>query len=154
RGGVRPGLRWKDVARRAPASRQRAADRGGANGSRRERLASSRVAMRGGRRARRPAVKTLVLHGFAGSPGAFARVFPDGGAPSLPGHGSAPDATSWEDALARLEPDEPVAVFGYSMGARLALALALHRPEAVRELILESGTAGIEDPVPRARRKA
>src|SRR2546430_2786134 len=40
------------------------------------------------------------------------------------------------------------------MGARLALALALRRPEAVRELILESGSAGIEDAVQRARRKA
>ena len=99
-------------------------------------------------------MKTLVLHGFAGSPAAFARFFPDAGAPCLPGHGSAPDVSSWEDALARLEPQEPVAVFGYSMGARLALALALRRPEAVRELILESGTAGIEDAVQRARRKA
>jgi 2-succinyl-6-hydroxy-2,4-cyclohexadiene-1-carboxylate synthase len=96
----------------------------------------------------------LVLHGFAGSPSAFARFFPDADAPDLPGHGGAADATSWEEALAQLEPGEPVAVFGYSMGARLALALALHHPRAVTRLILESGTAGIEDGAQRERRKA
>jgi 2-succinyl-6-hydroxy-2,4-cyclohexadiene-1-carboxylate synthase len=45
-------------------------------------------------------------------------------------------------------------VFGYSMGARLALALALRHPERVTRLILESGTAGISDPDERRRRKA
>jgi 2-succinyl-6-hydroxy-2,4-cyclohexadiene-1-carboxylate synthase len=99
-------------------------------------------------------MKTLVLHGFAGSPRGFARFFPGAHAPELPGHGGAPDAQSWEEALARLEPEEPVDLFGYSMGARLALALALRRPDRVSRLVLESGTAGIEDPAERARRKA
>ena len=99
-------------------------------------------------------MKTLVLHGFAGCPRGLARFFPGADAPGLPGHGDAADARSWEEALARLEPDEPVELFGYSMGARLALALALRRPERVARLILESGAAGIEDPAERARRKA
>jgi 2-succinyl-6-hydroxy-2,4-cyclohexadiene-1-carboxylate synthase len=99
-------------------------------------------------------MKTLVLHGFAGSPRAFTRFFPGADAPELPGHGGAPDARSWDEALTQLEPDEPAELFGYSMGARLALALALRRPERVKRLILESGTAGIEDPAERARRKA
>ena len=98
-------------------------------------------------------MKTLMLHGFAGTPKAFARFFADAEAPDLPGHGRARDAISWEDALARLELDGPVALFGYSMGARLALALALRHPAAVTRLILESGTAGIEDAEERARRK-
>jgi len=98
-------------------------------------------------------VKTLMLHGFAGTPKAFARFFADAEAPDLPGHGRARDAISWEDALARLELDGPVALFGYSMGARLALAFALRHPAAVTQLILESGTAGIEDAEERARRK-
>lgn len=38
------------------------------------------------------------------------------------------------------------------MGARLVLGLALRRPDRVARLILESGTAGIEDPGERARR--
>jgi len=99
-------------------------------------------------------MKTLVLHGFAGSPRGIACFFPEAQAPELPGHGGAPDAQSWEQALARLEPQEPVDLFGYSMGARLALAIALRCPDRVARLILESGTAGIEDPGERARRKA
>jgi 2-succinyl-6-hydroxy-2,4-cyclohexadiene-1-carboxylate synthase len=100
-------------------------------------------------------LKTLVLHGFAGSARAFAPFFAEGEAPDLPGHGGAADATSWDDALARLDPGAgPVRIFGYSMGARLALGLALRNPAAVSELILESGTAGIEDAGERARRKA
>lgn len=101
-------------------------------------------------------MRTLVLHGFAGSPRPLSRFFPEASAPELPGHGSAPDATSWNDALDGLARDlsEPAEVFGYSMGARLALALALRRPEAVARLVLESGTAGIPEPADRARRKA
>jgi 2-succinyl-6-hydroxy-2,4-cyclohexadiene-1-carboxylate synthase len=99
-------------------------------------------------------VKTLVLHGFAGSPRVFRSFFPDMEGPDLPGHGAAADAVSWEEALERLRPQSPVAVFGYSLGARLALALALRWPERVQRLTLESGTAGIEDVAERARRKA
>ena len=36
-------------------------------------------------------MKTLVLHGFAGSPRPFALFFPHADAPELPGHGDAPD---------------------------------------------------------------
>jgi 2-succinyl-6-hydroxy-2,4-cyclohexadiene-1-carboxylate synthase len=98
-------------------------------------------------------VKTLVLHGFAGSPRGLARFFPEMEAPDLPGHRSAADAVSWHEALMRLRPRTPMPVFGYSMGARLALALALRWPDSVENLTLESGTAGIEDPADRARRK-
>jgi 2-succinyl-6-hydroxy-2,4-cyclohexadiene-1-carboxylate synthase len=93
------------------------------------------------------------LHGFAGSPAALARFFPQSEAPDLPGHGRAADATSWDHALAALERRDPVRIVGYSMGARLALGLALRNPAAVTELVLESGTAGIEDGGERARRK-
>jgi 2-succinyl-6-hydroxy-2,4-cyclohexadiene-1-carboxylate synthase len=99
-------------------------------------------------------VKTLVLHGFAGSARTLAPFFPAAETPDLPGHGSALDATSWEDALAVLEPREPMRIFGYSMGARLALGIALRNPGRVAELLLESGTAGIDDASERARRKA
>jgi 2-succinyl-6-hydroxy-2,4-cyclohexadiene-1-carboxylate synthase len=43
---------------------------------------------------------------------------------------------------------------GYSMGARLALHVALARPEVVEGLVLVSGTAGIEDDDERAARRA
>ena len=102
-------------------------------------------------------MKTLVLHGFAGSAGRLLRFFPGAEAPVLPGHANAPDATAWNDALDQLsrllDPGQPATVFGYSMGARLALGLALRRPDAIASLVLESGTAGIADPGARAHRK-
>jgi 2-succinyl-6-hydroxy-2,4-cyclohexadiene-1-carboxylate synthase len=101
-------------------------------------------------------VTTLVLHGFTGIARPVVRFFAAPvEAPDLPGHGSSSDATSWDDALDRLEPAikaRPVVLFGYSMGARLALGLALRHPDRITRLILESGTAGIEDPAERAQR--
>src|SRR5205085_8097850 len=103
-------------------------------------------------------MKTLVLHGFTGKARPVVRFFgaPVEG-PDLPGHGSALDATSWEDALRELESlletARPVVLFGYSMGARLALALALRAADRVARLILESGTPGIDDPLERAQRR-
>lgn len=43
---------------------------------------------------------------------------------------------------------------GYSMGGRLALHLALARPELVSRLVLVSATAGIDDPLERAHRRS
>lgn len=43
---------------------------------------------------------------------------------------------------------------GYSMGGRLALRLALDRPDLVSGLVLLGATAGIDDPVERAARQA
>lgn len=48
----------------------------------------------------------------------------------------------------------PVYLYGYSMGARLALQLALHRPDLYKGLILESGTFGIEGETERQARQA
>ena len=103
-----------------------------------------------------------LLHGFTGSGRSFDhlrdrletkfRVV----APDLPGHGSSPDATGWDDAIdslaAALGPD-PLFLAGYSMGARLALAYALRFPGRVRALLLESGSPGIADADERAGRK-
>ncbi len=98
-------------------------------------------------------MSAIVLHGFAGSARSLLPFFADAGAPELPGHGDAPDATSWSAALEALAPDRPVVLFGYSMGARLALGLALRDPGRVQRLILESGTAGIENADERAARR-
>ncbi len=48
----------------------------------------------------------------------------------------------------------PVDVVGYSMGARIALRLAVAHPPLVRRLVLEAPSAGIADPAARAERAA
>ena len=47
-----------------------------------------------------------------------------------------------------------VILAGYSMGARLALGLALRHPDRIEKLVLASGTAGLEDARERASRVA
>jgi 2-succinyl-6-hydroxy-2,4-cyclohexadiene-1-carboxylate synthase len=48
----------------------------------------------------------------------------------------------------------PAHVVGYSLGARVALRLAVARPQVVRRLVLESPSAGLLDPAERAARRA
>jgi 2-succinyl-6-hydroxy-2,4-cyclohexadiene-1-carboxylate synthase len=113
----------------------------------------------------------LFLHGFAGGADDWAWIAEwvrEHGyasiAVDLPGHGYtdspadperyAPesvvrDLTEILDALGVAA----VHVMGYSMGARLALRLALDAPERVRSLILESGTTGIPDSEARSERR-
>ena len=103
-----------------------------------------------------------LLHGFTGSGRVFdhLRERLDARfqviAPDLPGHGTSPDATGWDDALDSLATalgPSPLYLAGYSMGARLALAYALRFPDRVRALVLESGSPGIADPDQRAGRR-
>lgn len=61
------------------------------------------------------------------------------------------------DAVTRLVSEstaERLVLVGYSMGARLALHVALAIPERVAKLVLISASAGIEDADERAARKA
>ena len=64
-----------------------------------------------------------------------------------PGHGGSSAVRADLTASAALLGDAggPAAYVGYSMGGRLALHLALDRPEPVRKLVLLGATAGIED---------
>jgi 2-succinyl-6-hydroxy-2,4-cyclohexadiene-1-carboxylate synthase len=114
----------------------------------------------------------LLLHGFTGRgsgwgrhAAAFARRFRvilvD-----LPGHGRSgipvdPARASVERTAADLATilrrldGAPASVLGYSLGARIALALAVDHPEVVRRLVLESPSAGIVEAADReARREA
>lgn len=50
--------------------------------------------------------------------------------------------------------DHPVVLMGYSMGARLALSLALRYPKLLVGLILESGSFGIIDPTEAQTRQS
>jgi 2-succinyl-6-hydroxy-2,4-cyclohexadiene-1-carboxylate synthase len=73
-----------------------------------------------------------------------------------PGHGGSAsvraDLDRTAELLAPLAAD--AVVVGYSMGARMVLHLALTQPEVAAALVLISGTAGIDDPDERARRRA
>jgi len=55
-------------------------------------------------------------------------------------------------AIVRRLGAERVDVVGYSMGARIALRLAVAHPEVVGRLVLEAPSAGIADPAARAER--
>jgi 2-succinyl-6-hydroxy-2,4-cyclohexadiene-1-carboxylate synthase len=111
----------------------------------------------------------LLVHGFTGSTAAWdsqaatftgRRVI----AVDLPGHGRThlPDPalatverTAADLAAILFDLDAaPADVLGYSLGARIALRLAIAHPEAVSRLVLESPSAGMADPVARAARRA
>jgi 2-succinyl-6-hydroxy-2,4-cyclohexadiene-1-carboxylate synthase len=74
----------------------------------------------------------------------------------LPGHGGrSSEAVGVEEgAPALAAAGGPGTWVGYSLGARWALAVALARPDVVHRLVLIGGTAGVEDPAERARRRA
>jgi 2-succinyl-6-hydroxy-2,4-cyclohexadiene-1-carboxylate synthase len=111
----------------------------------------------------------LVLHGFTGSVSAWAEVRPALAAFARAifvdaiGHGrsatprdaerytldwSTRDLTALLDALEI----DTVDTLGYSMGGRAALHFAVHAPERVRSLILESASPGIADALERTKR--
>lgn len=75
--------------------------------------------------------------------------------PDLPGHGARRDVHVGMEEAARLvgEDGGRGAYVGYSMGGRVALHLALTRPDLVERLVLVSTSAGIEDEEDRAARR-
>jgi 2-succinyl-6-hydroxy-2,4-cyclohexadiene-1-carboxylate synthase len=77
--------------------------------------------------------------------------------PTLPGHdgAGAVQGTFEEEAAALAEAvGSPPAVWvGYSMGGRLALRIALERPDLVQGLVLLGATAGLADPAQREARR-
>lgn len=113
----------------------------------------------------------LLIHGFMGSATSWEEHVPVLGvgheivAVDLPGHGRSaepddPSRASVERTAADLGAllvrlgTAPTAVVGYSLGARIALRLALDFPREVARLVLESPSAGIEEPAERASRRA
>ena len=96
----------------------------------------------------------VLLHGFTQTGASW-----DGVVRELAGRyrALAPDlgAGPWEAELDRLEALAPpaFALAGYSMGGRLALALALRIPERVTRLVLVSASPGLADDGERAARR-
>lgn len=106
--------------------------------------------------------EVLALHGFTQRGVMWEEVAGlAGGAwdtPDLPGHGSEP-TVDWAAAVAGLKAraeacDPGYSLVGYSMGGRLALAVALERPAGLGRLVLISAAPGIADPAARERRLA
>jgi 2-succinyl-6-hydroxy-2,4-cyclohexadiene-1-carboxylate synthase len=100
-----------------------------------------------------------LLHGFTQSGAAWA---PVAGllpgrlvAPDLPGHGhaAAVAADLWSGAQMVADLVGPATWVGYSMGGRLAIHVALARPDVVTALVLVSTTAGIDDEAERTARR-
>ncbi|HWE32986.1 MAG TPA: alpha/beta fold hydrolase [Solirubrobacteraceae bacterium] len=76
-------------------------------------------------------------------------------APDIRGHGSASDVepVSLEGVIEDVRGLDPVVLCGYSMGARLALHVALGAP-SVRRLVLIGGSPGLADGSEREARRA
>ena len=113
----------------------------------------------------RPGLAVL-LHGFSNTGASWEPVLMalrDRGdqtttrAPDLRGHGSASERQPVD--LAGVMGDvgelmaEPCLLVGYSMGGRLALHLALARPEMIRHLVLVGASPGLADPAERVARQ-
>lgn len=113
----------------------------------------------------------LLLHGFTGRGSSWGRLATTLAeryrvvAPDLPGHGrtatpAEPARASVErtaDDLATILTERGSArahVIGYSLGARVALRLAIEHPSVIGRLILESPSAGMATADERATRRA
>lgn len=113
----------------------------------------------------------LMLHGFLGSSENFSHLLTDLKSFCNPvtidllGHGKTEGAElhyrfSTKEQLADLikliseQLHFPLYLYGYSMGGRLALQLAVHEPTLFSGLILESSTFGIENETERQARQS
>ena len=112
----------------------------------------------------------LFVHGFTGTGAAFDHLEPllgahvSAAAVDLPGHGACAPPTDksfgWNETVEAIASaldrahGGPAHLAGYSLGARLSLAVALRYPRLVRSLLLESGSPGLHKPEDRAARTA
>jgi len=113
----------------------------------------------------------LFLHGFTGSAAGWAPVLealPEGlrtvcvdllghglsDAPHDPGRYALTEAALDIAELAERLALAPLHLVGYSLGGRLALHVALARPDILTSLVLVSASPGIADAADRAQRKA
>lgn len=103
----------------------------------------------------------VLLHGFTQSGASWDRPATalagdhELAAVDLPGHGRSAhaDADLWEAADLVAEAAGPGTYVGYSMGARVALHVALAHPEVVTGLVLVSSTAGLDTAAERTERR-
>lgn len=106
--------------------------------------------------------RIVLVHGFTQTTKSWATVTRRLGTDNdviladVPGHGTASEvhADLWAAAELLAGTCGRAVYVGYSMGARLALHVALAHAEVVEGLVLLGGTAGIDDPTERAERRA
>jgi 2-succinyl-6-hydroxy-2,4-cyclohexadiene-1-carboxylate synthase len=105
--------------------------------------------------------RIVLLHGFTQTARCWgqlpARLSVDREVVALdaPGHGDSPGATDlWHTADLIAATAGRGTYLGYSMGARMALHVALAHPEVMDRLVLVSGTAGLDSEEDRAARRA
>lgn len=111
----------------------------------------------------------VLLHGFTGTPASWHDVIAHLAPgrlivpPPLAGHRGGPDATTFEaevERLARVVDDVAqrtgarVVLSGYSLGARLALSVAIRRARVLRGLVVVGAHAGLEAEGDRRSRAA
>lgn len=100
----------------------------------------------------------VALHGFTATPAMWRSLGIEG--PAILGHGPQAQARGDETfatevrRLAAQLPNEPVHLVGYSLGARLSLAIAIANPTRVSRLSLIGVNPGIEDELQRTQRVA
>jgi 2-succinyl-6-hydroxy-2,4-cyclohexadiene-1-carboxylate synthase len=117
------------------------------------------------------AMPLVLIHGFLGSSESWNPILAglsqryDCFAVDLPGHGGSPapsDRHAYrierivDHVVSEMDDSSigPCVLMGYSLGGRIALHVAVRRPDRVRMLILESASPGIEDQCERTIRAA
>ncbi len=122
-------------------------------------------------RVRGAGAPVLLLHGFTGRGSgwadhatALARSFRvivvdlpghgRSGIPTGPGRASVERTAGDLAAILQRTGSAPAHVVGYSLGARIALRLAIDAPDTIRRLVVESPSAGIASEIDRAARRA
>jgi 2-succinyl-6-hydroxy-2,4-cyclohexadiene-1-carboxylate synthase len=104
--------------------------------------------------------RLVLVHGFTQTRRSWAPLLPDFAVDhtvvtvDAPGHGDSADihADLWQAADLLGEVGGEATYLGYSMGGRIALHLALSRPDLVQRLVLVGVHAGLDDEVAREAR--
>lgn len=112
-----------------------------------------------------PTLRLVLLHGFTQTGRSWLplieKLLPTSGAdleidtPDLPGHGESAGLRCdlWATAGLLARQHGRGIWIGYSLGGRVALHVALARPEVVSGLVVIGATGGIDDPAERAARR-